>query len=128
MTTHKGGCHCGRVEFTVEGPDELEVVDCNCSMCRMTAYQHYIVPKSQFALLKGGDDLVSYRFNTGTAEHLFCRVCGIKSFYVPRSHPDGISVNARCLDPSTVKRIRVAKEFDGANWERSIGELPPLPE
>ncbi|MFO7287160.1 MAG: GFA family protein [Gammaproteobacteria bacterium] len=126
MTTHRGGCHCGRVQFTVEGPDELDVVECNCSICRMTGYLHYIVPKARFRLLAGREELTSYRFNTGTAEHLFCRVCGIKSFYVPRSHPDGISVNARCLDPATVKSVRIAQQFDGANWERHAAELPPL--
>jgi hypothetical protein len=126
MTVHRGGCHCGRVRFEVEAPAELEVSECNCSICRKTGYLHLLVAKSQFRLTSGRDDLVSYRFNTGVAEHLFCRVCGIKSFYVPRSHPDGFSINARCLDPGTVRAMRVQR-FDGANWEQHIGELPPLP-
>jgi hypothetical protein len=56
------------------------------------------------------------------ADHLFCGVCGIKSFYVPRSHPEGISVNARCLDRASIASIRV-REFDGAHWEESIAAL-----
>lgn len=100
--THRGGCHCGRVRFEVDAPSRIEVLDCNCSMCRMTGFLHLIVPAARFRLLQGADALIEYRFNTGTARHLFCRYCGIKAFYVPRSHPDGYSVNARCLDPGTV--------------------------
>jgi len=126
MTVHHGGCHCGRIAFEVDAPDELELASCNCSICRMTGYLHLLVAKAQFRLTAGRDDLVTYRFNTGVAEHLFCRACGIKSFYVPRSHPDGFSVNARCLDPATVRGMNV-QPFDGANWEQNVGELPPLP-
>ena len=127
MTVHRGGCHCGRISFEVDAPADLEVSECNCSICRRTGYLHLLAAKSRFRLLQGGDDLVSYRFNTGTAQHLFCRVCGIKSFYVPRSHPDGYSVNARCLDPATIRSMRV-RHFDGANWESHVAELPPLRE
>jgi len=101
-TTHRGGCHCGRVRFEVDAPSRIEVLECNCSMCRMTGFLHLIVPATRFRLLQGTDALSEYRFNTGTAKHLFCRHCGIKSFYVPRSHPDGYSVNARCLDAGSV--------------------------
>jgi hypothetical protein len=125
MTVHKGGCHCGRVAFEVDAPADLEVSECNCSICRRTGYLHLLTAKSRFRLLRGAGDLVTYRFNTGTARHLFCAVCGIKSFYVPRSHPDGYSVNARCLEPGTIASMRV-RPFDGANWERSVAELPPL--
>jgi hypothetical protein len=127
MTTHAGGCHCGRVRFEVEGPAELTVSECNCSICSKSGYLHYIVPGAQFRLLAGGESLTSYKFNTGIAEHLFCRVCGIKSFYVPRSHPDGISVNARCLDQATISALRVTS-FDGVHWEASIAALRPLSE
>jgi hypothetical protein len=126
MTVHRGGCHCGRVTFEVDAPDVLDVASCNCSICRMTGYLHLLVSKSQFRLTSGGADLVPYRFNTGVAQHLFCRVCGIKSFYVPRSHPDGFSVNARCLDPATIRGLN-EQPFDGAHWEQHVGELPPLP-
>ncbi len=100
MTTHKGGCHCGRIRFEVEAPPDLSLSECNCSICNMVGYQHLIVPQSHFRILQGEDQLITYEFNTGIARHYFCRHCGVKSFYVPRSHPQGISVNARCLDPS----------------------------
>jgi hypothetical protein len=119
---HRGGCHCGAVAFEVEAPAEIEVFDCNCSICAMTGYLHLIVPKSAFRLLRGTEALVEYRFNTGIARHLFCRHCGIKSFYVPRSHPDGISVHARCLDAATVAGIKVTP-FDGRHWESARVEL-----
>lgn len=124
---HSGGCHCGRVRFEVVAPAELDLVDCNCSMCRRCGYLHLIVPRSRFRLLSGEETLTEYRFNTGTARHLFCSVCGVKSFYVPRSHPHGISVNARCLDPGTVSRETITP-FDGAHWEDHASELEPLSE
>ncbi len=125
MNVHAGGCHCGRVRFEVQAPRDIEVSECNCSICSKTGYLHLIVPKQRFRLLAGAEALTSYRFNTGVAEHLFCRHCGVKSFYVPRSHPDGISVNARCLDDGSVAGIKVSA-FDGANWEQHAGELAPL--
>ena len=127
MTRHTGGCHCGRVRFEVLAPAKIEVSDCNCSICSKAGYLHLIVPADRFTLSSGKDALTSYSFNTRTARHLFCSVCGIKSFYVPRSHPDGYSVNARCLDPGTVEAMAV-KYIDGRNWEQEYpegrGEFP----
>jgi hypothetical protein len=117
MITHKGGCHCGKVRFEVTAPAQIEVGDCNCSMCARTGYLHLMVPKSRFKLVSGDDVLTTYEFNTKTARHLFCSVCGIKSFYVPRSNPEGISVNARCLDEGTVTGMTLQK-IDGRNWEK----------
>ena len=125
MSWHRGGCHCGAVSFEVLAPAEVEVVDCNCSMCTKTGYLHLIVPKERFRLLSGEDRLTTYRFNTGTARHLFCSVCGIKSFYVPRSHPDGYSVNFRCLSAPEFRTVRVVP-FDGNDWEQHAAELAPL--
>jgi len=119
MIRHSGGCHCGRVRFEVLAPAQLEVSDCNCSICAKSGYLHLIVPSSRFRLLSGAEQLTSYQFNTGTAKHLFCAICGVKSFYVPRSNPDGYSVNARCLDAGTVSAVRVSA-FDGQNWEQQI--------
>jgi hypothetical protein len=127
MAVHRGGCHCGRVRFEVEGPVALDVSECNCSICARVAYLHWIVPSGRFRLLRGEDALRTYTFNTGTARHLFCGTCGIKSFYVPRSHPEGYSVNARCLDPGSVAELRIT-HFDGAHWEEHAAELPPLAE
>jgi len=125
MTTHKGGCHCGRVRFEVDAPDVIEATECNCSICSKTGYLHLIVGKGEFRLLQGEDWLTTYTFNTEVARHHFCRHCGVKSFYVPRSHPDGISVNVRCLDPGTVEAVNVTG-FDGQNWEQNIAELSPI--
>lgn len=93
----------------------------------MLGYQHLIVPESDFRILQGKDQLTTYVFNTGVAKHYFCSRCGVKSFYVPRSHPHGISVNARCLERDTIASITL-HPFDGRNWEQNRGKLPPLPE
>jgi len=122
LITHHGGCHCGRVRFEVDAPAELEVQLCNCSICLMISYLHLIVPASRFRLLEGEDQLSTYTFNTGIAQHYFCSTCGIKSFYVPRSNPDGISVNARCLKPETIAGVRIT-DFDGRHWEAHAHEL-----
>jgi hypothetical protein len=119
LVTHRGGCHCGAVAFEVEAPARLTVSDCNCSICRMSGYRHLIVPSGRLRLLKGADSLTEYRFNTGVARHLFCRHCGVKSFYVPRSNPDGYSVNVRCLDPATIEHIEVETFDDG---DREVAE------
>ena len=118
-------CLWGAGVFEVQAPDEIELGECNCSICRMTVFQHYIVPKSRFRLIKGEDKLTAYTFNTGAAKHLFCSVCGIKSFYVPRSHPDGYSVNFRCLNPEDFTSV-ITTSFDGRNWEQHVDSLKPL--
>ncbi len=122
MITHKGACHCGAVRFEVDAPAELETVECNCSICTKSGYLHLIVPAARFRLLSGREQVTTYRFGTRTAEHLFCTTCGIKSFYIPRSNPDGYSVNVRCLEPSTIKRMTV-QPFDGKNWEQNADRL-----
>jgi hypothetical protein len=122
MVTHTGGCHCGRVRFEVQAPARIEVADCNCSVCSKLGYLHLIVPAERFKLTSGRDALSTYTFNTGVAKHHFCSVCGVKSFYVPRSHPDGISVNARCLDDGTIESMTVSP-FNGRDWETSRGTL-----
>ena len=88
----------------------------------MTGFLHLIVPHENFRLLSGTDTLSSYRFGTGTAEHLFCSVCGIKSFYQPRSHPEAWSVNLNALDDISALNVS-RRSFDGRNWERARGEL-----
>jgi len=124
MTEYKvsGGCHCGRVAFEVVIEDEITVQHCNCSICNMLGYVHLIVPAERFRLHRGQESLQEYRFNTGVARHLFCTHCGVKSFYVPRSNPDGYSINLRCVSlPSSVKVIE--QDFDGQNWEKHADEL-----
>ena len=112
MTWKSGGCHCGAVRYEVLAPEEIEAKECNCSICRMTGFLHLIVDAERFRLTKGADKITTYTFNTGTAKHHFCSVCGIKSFYVPRSHPDGFSVNVRCLDEVDIARLS-PRPFEG---------------
>ena len=126
MRTHAGGCHCGRVRFEVVAPASLEVTDCNCSICSKYGYLHLIVPADRFKLLSGREVLTTYSFNTHVAKHFFCSVCGVKSFYIPRSHPDGISVNARCIDSDTIEAMSV-KPFDGRDWEKGRAEYRDAP-
>ncbi|MEM0984616.1 MAG: GFA family protein [Pseudomonadota bacterium] len=117
-----GGCHCGAVRFEVMLPGAFEVEDCNCSICRMSGNIHVIVPASRFKLLSGQASLSEYTFNTGHAKHLFCRTCGVKSFYVPRSNPDGFAVTWRCLDDWNTLDVEICP-FDGVQWEANAGRL-----
>ncbi|MGC8535343.1 MAG: GFA family protein [Rhizomicrobium sp.] len=125
MSWKKGGCHCGAVAFEVETAEEIELLECNCSICSMTGFLHLIVPKSHFRLVRGEDILTTYTFATHSAKHLFCSRCGIKSFYVPRSHPDGFSVNYRCLKGFDFTSV-VTTPFDGRHWGKSAAKLKPL--
>src|SRR3954468_10482624 len=120
---HEGGCHCGRVRFRVSGALD-GVTSCNCSLCGMKGFLHWIVGPDRFTLLAGADALTTYRFNTGVAQHHFCRHCGVHPFYVPRSDPDKIDVNVRCLDGVEPGGVAVAS-FDGRNWETAITADPP---
>jgi len=122
MALHKGSCHCGAVTFNVEAPTTIKANECNCSICKATGFIHFIIEKEAFTLLTGENDITTYSFNTHTAKHTFCKHCGIKSFYTPRSHPDGYSINVNCMDLSTVKSIDYGK-FDGDNWEDNVDAL-----
>jgi hypothetical protein len=117
MVTHTGGCHCGRVRFEVIAPATLEVADCNCSVCKKFGYLHLIVPADRFQLVSGRDALTTYTFNTHTAQHFFCSTCGVKSFYIPRSHPHGVSVNVHCIESDTIDAMSVMP-FNGREWEQ----------
>lgn len=118
---YRGSCHCAAVTFTVEAPSSVEVEQCNCSICSKSGYLHLIVPRSKFQLLSGEADLTTYTFNTGVAQHYFCRHCGVKPFYIPRSNPDGVDVNMNCLDEKPAD-VRVCA-FDGQNWEDNAASL-----
>jgi len=119
-TTYEGGCHCGAVRFSVVVDQHKD--DCNCSICRKKGFLHLIVPQDKFVLLQGTDELATYTFNTGVAQHKFCRVCGMHPFYIPRSHPDCIDVNVRCLDGDVLSQFEIVP-FNGANWEENIHKL-----
>jgi hypothetical protein len=121
--TYEGGCHCGRVRFRVTA-SLSRVTYCNCSMCAKKGFLHLIVSPERFELISGKDALTTYRFNTGTAQHMFCSNCGIHPFYVPRSDPDKIDVNVRCLDGVNLEALDV-KVFDGQHWEQSMASRVP---
>ncbi len=122
--TYQGGCHCGAVRFELDAPEDVVCDECNCTICAKSGFLHLILPADRFRLLQGENDLVTYTFNTGLAQHLFCRICGIKSYYIPRSNPDGVDVNVRCLEPQP-KSIEV-RHFDGRDWEAHAGKLAHL--
>ncbi len=124
-TIHRGGCHCSYVRFEVDTPAIIDALDCNCSICQMTGFLHLIVPAARFWLLSGENALVEYRFNTGAARHLFCGRCGVKAFYVPRSHHDGFSVNVRCIDAGTIASVNITP-FDDDNREAATSAIAHL--
>ena len=120
--TLRGGCHCGAVRFVAAVEPRPTILDCNCSICAKTGFRHLIVPHDKFRLEQGSEALTSYRFGTGAAEHLFCRICGVKSFYQPRSHPEAWSVNFNALD-DTGMLDPTFESFDGRNWEAASARL-----
>ena len=121
---HQGSCHCGAIAFEVEAPDVPDCTQCNCSICSKAGFLHLIVPQSKFCLLRGEEAITTYTWGTGVAKHTFCKVCGIKPFYTPRSNPDGVDVNVRCLDPVPTE-LNISA-FDGQNWEAHAHEIAHL--
>ena len=116
--TYRGGCHCGWISYEVTGA--LTVAEeCNCSVCAKKAYLHWIVAREAFRMLTPPDRLATYTFNTGAAKHHFCPKCGVASFYIPRSDPDKIDVNVRCLEGVNLASLKI-EHFDGRNWEANI--------
>jgi hypothetical protein len=124
MVDYEGSCHCGRIAFRVQA-DLAEALDCSCSICTKKGFLHLIVEKTRFQLLRGEHELATYSFNTHVAKHSFCRTCGCHPFYTPRSDPDKIDVNARCLDGIDVSRI-TPRPFDGKDWEKGMRDRGPV--
>ncbi|KAI9118069.1 hypothetical protein K1719_010401 [Acacia pycnantha] len=117
---HTGGCHCKSVRWKAVASPNVVAWDCNCSYCYMRANKLFVVPAKRFELLGDSDRFVTtYSFGTHTAKHTFCKVCGIISFYHPRSNPDGVAVAYKCVDPGTLKSVEI-KHIDGRNWEESV--------
>ncbi len=121
MPTYTGGCHCGRVRFEVSGQID-RVLDCNCSICRKKGFLHWIVAPEQFRLLSSPDALSVYTFHTKTAQHYFCSVCGLSSYYIPRSHPNMIDVNLRCVEGVNLEEVAIER-FNGQDWEQARAHL-----
>jgi hypothetical protein len=114
----RGGCHCGRIAIEVAGRP-TRATECNCSICVKKGYLHWIVPRENFRMLTPAENLATYTFNTGIARHHFCPACGVAPFYIPRSDPDKIDVNIRCLEEVDLTRLPIDR-FDGRNWESAI--------
>jgi hypothetical protein len=123
LQTYEGSCHCGQTRFRVTG-DLSCATECNCSICTKKGFLHLIVHKDRFESLSGDTELASYEFNTRTAKHTFCKTCGIHAYYVPRSDPDKIDVNIRCLDGIDLATLHPTP-FDGKNWDAAIKTRPP---
>jgi hypothetical protein len=118
---YRGSCHCGAIVFEAFAPLDLQIDDCNCSICTKSGFLHLILPLQQFKLIQGQESITTYTFNTGVAKHTFCKICGVKPFYYPRSNPDGIDVNVKCLDIHP-RSVTITK-FDGENWEQNAASL-----
>lgn len=118
---YKGSCHCQAIRFEIEAPEILEVDRCNCSICTKSGFLHLILPLKNFKILSGSGFITTYSFNTGVAKHTFCKKCGIKPFYTPRSNPDGVDINVNCLDTLPLKLT--VTEFDGQNWEQNAHKV-----
>lgn len=121
MPDHKASCHCGAVQIFFEAPNKVSVTICNCSICERLGYQHVFVPQEKATIL-GDSNLTSYTFGTHAAKHFFCQTCGVKPFYIPKSHPESYSVNLRCVVGETIK-VEETIEFDGQNWDKNIDNL-----
>jgi hypothetical protein len=122
---YSGGCHCHDIRFNLKLQKPIEsnaITACNCSICEKTGFIHLIIAKAQFQLLTDWNKLSNYQFNKKIAKHYFCKQCGIKSFYQPRSHPDCWSVNVRCLDDYSGLNLQI-DFFDGKNWQKNIGQI-----
>ncbi|KAK7285270.1 hypothetical protein RJT34_20035 [Clitoria ternatea] len=119
---HTGGCHCKNVRWKVVAPSSVVAWECSCSNCCMRANTHFIVPAGNFELLGDSEKfLTTYTFGSQNAKHTFCKICGITSFYYPRSNPDGVAVTFRCVDPGTLTHIEI-RHFDGKNWDSSYNQ------
>jgi hypothetical protein len=131
LESREGGCHCGRVRF--RAPVDVDLLSqCSCTVCTKKGILHLTVIPDDFELLKGKNALTAYTFGTGVAQHTFCTHCGMHAFYIPRSQPDRITVNARCLDGIDGPGLRPQRFFDGQHWEdaqknriASGGHIPP---
>ena len=120
---YEGSCHCGAVRFRLKTKPPRSVLRCNCSICELEDFLHWIIPVSEFEVIQGS--LTTYRFGTTVAQHTFCSVCGIKPFYYPRSNPDGVSVNVRCVDGLDWRKLDVTP-FNGVQWEQNAASIAHL--
>ena len=93
-------CHCGKIEAEVKVPEGgfEKIMRCNCSICKRKGYIIGVVGPDDFKIIKGVDNLSSYKFNTMIAEHFFCKTCGIYTHHNRRTDPNGSGINIGCID------------------------------
>ena len=117
MPKKKLSCHCGGVEGQVEIPETgfKKIMRCNCSICKRKGYIIGVIGPDDFKLLKGEELLTLYQFNTKTAEHYFCKVCGIHTHNRPRINPKIYGINVACIDDIDVFKFKDVLVNDGRN-------------
>jgi hypothetical protein len=103
---YEGSCHCGRIRFKVQA-HVTTALDCDCSYCRRVGALWLEVPEPDLQVLAGGEHLSLYQFGTRTAQHYFCRHCGIAPFSRPRTDPSRWAVNLRCLEDLDLSRLTI---------------------
>ncbi|CAK73716.1 unnamed protein product (macronuclear) [Paramecium tetraurelia] len=109
----QGSCHCQKVQFEFQGPLELEVIRCHCSICKMKQNHHVLIDNSKFKLLTSMEELTLYTFNTKQAKHYFCKTCGVQAFFYPRFNPNMIAVTIYCVQlPNNVKLTYVTQGLE----------------
>ena len=110
-------CHCGEVEAEVNIPEKgfEKIMRCNCSICKRKGYIIGVIGPDDFKLLKGEELLTLYQFNTKTAQHYFCKVCGIHTHNRPRINPKIYGINVACIDDIDVFKFKDVLVNDGRN-------------
>jgi hypothetical protein len=122
-TPHKGKCHCGSVHFEVTLMDGLNTARrCTCSICRMRGAVAVSAKTTALTVTKGADKLTTYQFNTKTAKHYFCSVCGIYTHHQRRSNPDQFGVNVACLEGLSPFDLDEVVVTDGVNHSKDTGK------
>lgn len=110
---YKGGCHCGKIAFDVDG-DIDQVIECNCSICSKRGYLLWFVPRANLHLSEPEAELPAYTFNRHRIKHHFCPVCGVAPFGIGSDGQGNAmaAMNVRCfqdVDPAALKIV----PFDG---------------
>jgi hypothetical protein len=121
-TTCNAQCHCGAVKFRVNLTDGFNTIRrCTCSLCRMRGAVAVSADLGGVEILEGADNLASYRFNTGEAQHFFCRICGIYTHHQRRSNPYQFGVNVACLEGVSPFDFAEVPVLDGVNHPNDNG-------
>ena len=116
-----GGCHCKKVLFEFTSLIKVKLIKCNCTICKPLRYLHLIIPHKDFKLISNIKNIQIYQFGTKKAKHFFCKFCGVKSFYQPRSHQNAYSINYNSIkDPPKINQII---KFDGSNFEKNLDDI-----